>query len=539
MWWRVVCGALVVAALGCGDDDAASTDGGTDARPPRRDAGADAGPRARVDLCDEGAPAPGPYPEPGAWTPNRGPGGPARTFADAELYAHCAYLDGGEGDTSDHHNLVVMYDGYLLMPWAPEYSPGGITLWEFDDPCAPVVRGYGTSSAMRESHSIGFSHLNGAWAVVDSMTAPLIRNGGGIQFWDLSDTAAPRWVSNVDLPGFQYPDAYARVTLSVFWQSPYVYVGGADNGIYIVDAADPRNPVYLGVYEFEPTMRVGQVQVVGNLLIATTAEGPRTALLDVSDPERPQPIPGGDFEVTDDTGLLVESYFSNFASGYVYYARKSDGAGLVVWDIRDPTRPVHLATERTMGNGGYVFVQHDHAFMGESSFATIYDIGGLATGEVTVVRQLMLTGDLDTATPIGNVVVLSVDDDAEADRGSAVVPWQTAPDTRPPAVRFVWPADGATGLAPTSRFGVGFDEMVDVRSAWEGSVRLYETGTDPNATRVAGTVSAQETVVNFHPFCALRPGTSYTLEIPAGGIVDFDGNAVAETFTATFTTAGE
>src|SRR5687768_16056542 len=95
----VLFAALGVA--GCGDDgssstpDAGAADAGVDAyRPPRVDAGPpDAGPR--VALCDPAA-VPGPFPAPDAWAPNRGPGGPARSFADGELYTQCAYLDGGE-----------------------------------------------------------------------------------------------------------------------------------------------------------------------------------------------------------------------------------------------------------------------------------------------------------------------------------------------------------------------------------------------------------------------------------------------------------
>jgi hypothetical protein len=45
-----------------------------------------------------------------------------------------------------------------------------------------------------------------------------------------------------------------------------------------------------------------------------------------------------------------------------------------------------------------------------------------------------------------------------------------------------------------------------------------------------------EAIVNFWPDEPLLPSTSYTLEIPAGGIEDFSGNAIEEPFTATFTT---
>ncbi|MEC7525665.1 MAG: Ig-like domain-containing protein [Myxococcota bacterium] len=528
-----LCSLLLVAC-----DGGPTSDAGPEPEPDAGpvDAGpGDAGPPV-VDLCDPTA-APGPFPAPDAWTPNAGPGGPRVTFEESALYTNCAFLDGGELDTSDHHNLVTMYDGYLLMPWAPEYGAGGLTFWEFDDPCEPTVVGSGHSPNMRETHAIGFSQLDGRWAVVDQLGLALTEGRGGIQFWDISDPTAPTAVRDLELPGFVYPDAYARVTLSVFWQVPYVYVAGADNGVYVVDAANPLQPRFVGQYVFDPILRVGQVQVVGNLLIATAAEGPRTVILDVSDPEDPQPRPGGDFLAMDGEGRPREAYFTNLVGGHVYYANKDGGGGLVVYDVRDPSAPRYAGDHISDGNGGYVFVQHDLAFVGESSFAAIYDVSDLSN--ITEVTRLDLEGDLDTVTPIGNVAVLSVDDDANPDEGSAVAPFAREPDARGPSVVWTWPADGATGLRTTSRVGLSLDELIDVRSAHEGSVRLYRSGGDPDAGRVPAVVSAQEAIVNVHPRCALEPDTEYTVEVMAGGIVDFNGNAVAETTSFTFTTGPE
>lgn len=509
-------------------------DGGRDGGSPPADAGTDAGPPRR-DLCDP-ALEPGPFPAPDAWEPNRGPGGPARTFEESELYVSCAFLDGGERDTTDHHNLVTMFDGYLLMPWAPEWGGGGLTFWDVSDPCAPVVIGSGFSQQMRETHAIGFSTFEGRWAVVDQLGLALAIGRAGIQFWDVSDPSAPVAVADVEIPEAGYPDSYARVPLSVFWQVPYAYVGGADLGVHIVDAADPRRPRYLSTYRFDPILRVGQVQAIGNLLIATAAEGARTVLLDISDPEHPEPIAGGDFLAVDSEGVPREAYFTNFASGFVYYARKSSGGGLMIHDVRDPTRPAHVGAIRTDGSGGYVFPHEGYAFVGQGSFAAIYDARDPSS--ITEVARLGLVGDLDTATPIGNVVVLSVDDGAEPDQGSAIAPWQTEPDARGPVVGWTWPVDGATDLRTSSRLGVAFDEMVDARSAFEGSVRLYRAG-DPDAGRVPAIVSAQEAIVNVHPRCPLEPNTDYVLEVMAGGVVDFSGNAVAETTRVTFRTGPE
>ncbi len=451
-----------------------------------------------------------------------------------------------------------MFDGYLLMPWAPEQGGGGLTFFEFDDPCNPVAIGSGFSRMMREPHSIGFSSMGGRWAVVDELGGIIKQNGVGVEFWDISDPTSPVAVSQIEFEGTIYPDAYARVTLSVFWQGRYVYAAGADTGIWIVDATDPRAPVLVGNHQFEPVMRTGQVQVIGNLMVVTTAEGARTALLDVSDPTSPQPIAGGDFQAVDSTGTPREAYFTNTTGGYVFYARKEGGGGVFIMDIHDPSNPTFAGDHVSDGNGGYVFVKGDLAFTGESSFAAIYDISDMSS--ISEVARFpadpepmpgppdkrtkcndepdYYPGDLDTATPIGNVVVLSVDDRACDGRASAVVPWSGEVDVTAPSVTWSWPSDGATELALTSRVGVTFDEFVDVKSAWEGSVRLYKTGTNPDETRVPGVVSAQESIVNFSPNCPLEPNTGYTFEISAGGITDFNRNPVAAPFTISFTTAG-
>jgi hypothetical protein len=479
-----------------------------------------------------------PYPEPGAFPPNHGPGGPTGSFAPDQVGVECAALDGGmdgdlgdgeQHDTFDHHNLVVMFDGYLVLPWAPEYGiNAGVTLFDFSDPCAPTAVSSTQSNEMRESHSLGFASVGERWyMVVDQMSSPF---AGGVEFWDVTDPTDIQPVSRLEVPGFFYPDAYQRVTLSVFWQAPWVYVAGADNGIFVIDAKDPMNPVLAHQYKFDPVLRAGQVQVIGNLLMTSAAEGKRTALLDVSKPDFPQPIPGGEF------AIAREAYFSNVGGGYAYYAPKEGGGGLEIVDLHDPTKPAQIADYSSGGNGGYVFVKDQYAFVGESDFANIYDISDL-TAPVELM-QLDLTGDLDTITPIGNVAVLSVDDKADKDRGSIVVPYQEDADDVAPSVTWVWPADGAAGLAVTSRVGVTASEMIDVKSAWTGSVRLYETDTDPARTRVDGDISVQENIVNFSPRAPLKPGTSYTLEIPAGGLRDYSGNPTAEAFTSTFTTAG-
>ena len=476
-----------------------------------------------------------PYPEPGAWGPPTGPGAPAINFTEAELYQNCAFITGGVTDTEDHHNLVVMYDGLMLMPWAPEWGlEGGLSFFDISEPCEPKLFSEGLTEVMRETHSIGFSHIDGAWAVTNHIDWPAF--SGGIMFWDISDITAPKVVSTLLMPGFGYPDSYARVTMSVFWQAPYVYVAGADNGIYVIDATDPTTPEVVHQHVFEPVMRTGQVQAIGNLLVVTAMEGPRTVLMDISDPAFPQPIPGGDYLARDAAGEPREAYFTNTYGQYIYYARKEQGGGLMIYDISNPEEPTFRSDYVSDGNGGYVFVKEDIAYVGESNFAALYDVSDL--DNITEITRLTLEGDLDTITPIGNLAILSVDADGNAGEATTVTPALQAPDISPPQVLWTWPEDGAKNLPLTSRFGLSCNEMVEPKSAWTGSVRLYIKDTDPALTRVEGHISVQEHIVNFVPAQPLAPGTTYVLEVPAGGLTDYSMNALVDAVRIEVTTFG-
>ena len=475
------------------------------------------------------------YPDPGDNPPNTGPGGPAVAFQPADLFSGCAFLDGGATDI-DHHNLVVMFDGYLLLPWSPEWGGGGISFYDVSDPCQPQVLSHTGAAQMRETHALGFGQLDDRWYAVTASKEAGLAIDGGILLWDVTNVAAPQVVGTLFLPGHLYPDAYARVVLSAVFAAPYIYVGGADNGIYVVDASDPTNPQLVEQYGIEPTLRVGQVNVIGNLLVATAAEGPRTTLLDVSVPDFPQPIAGGDFDITDDAGAIVDAYFSNVGGGYVYYAVTSGAGGLAVYDIHDPQAPVQAGFYGSGGNGGYVFAKDQLAFVGESNFAGIYDLSDL--GAITQVTTLQLEGDLDTVTPIGNVAMLSVDADAIPGQGTAVVPYAAEVDTVAPRVTWTSPADGDAGLPVSARVGMTFSEMVDVKTVWFGSVRLHSTDESGGIVPVSGHLSVQENVVNFSPVTPLSPATTYTLEVPAGGVADYNGNRIEEPLSLAFTTIG-
>lgn len=530
--------ALAVVLVACGDPSP-ELDGGPDApgldapRPP--DAGPpDAGPPLSACDRDAGAPRldagadPGPL-DPGSYPPARGPGGPNVTFTEDQLLVRCGTMNFGPSDQL-HHNTGFFLDGYLVRAYAHEHGGGGIVVLEMDDPCNPVIVANVTDPQIRETHATGYSTVNGRWIAVASLT--------GIQFWDVSDVLAPVMVTDMTLPGTSYPDAYMRTVMSISWQAPYVYVGGSDNGVYVVDATDPRAPVLIDQFSTEPLFRVGNVHAVGNLLVVMGSENARAALYDISVPDAPRPFPGGTFLVyasLDRFGRPVPSvnYFGMFSGGLTYHARNGTGSGLAIFDVRQPTAPRFLSGIDAEGSaGGYVFLHEGRAFVGLSNYGLIYDVTDPTTPVVD--GRIDFPGDLDTMTPLGNVVMVSVDDDSVDGTPTGIFPWATAPDTRGPRVDWVSPDDGADRQSLLARVGLTFDEFVAMESVWEGSIVVREVGT---TRALPGWFSGQEGMVSFWPLSPFTPGTEYEIVVPAGGVHDISGNALTEPFRATFTTA--
>ncbi len=526
---------LSTTLLGCGDPPTpdAGIDAGVDAG-RRVDAGAaDAGvPATGCDLwTGDAGPAPGdggPALDPAGFPAATGPGAPSVAFDEAALGQPCAYLPVGPTD-ENHHNTGFFLDGYLVRPWAHERGRGGIAVWDLSSPCAPSLVANVLDDQIRETHATGLSRIGGRWISVASLT--------GVQIWDLADVTAPRRVIDFALPEVSYPNAYERTVMSTFWQAPYLYVGASDNGIYVVDATDPSAPTLVSQFKTEPEFRVGQVMAVGTRLYAFSSEGAVAAVLDVRDPASPRQIPGGTYSITNgETDRLgrpvpLPAYFGMVNGGYTYHPRIAFG-GFTIFDVSDPTRPTFVGDLTIDGaDGGYVFLHEGYAFVGLSAFGARVDVRDPTNPQM--VMRFDQTGDVDTLTPYGNVVVVSVDDDAIDGQASAVVPFQAAPDARPPQVNMVVPVDGAVDQPLSARVGLTFDEFVAMESVWAGSVLLRDVAT--GAVREAH-LSGQEGVVSLWPVAPLAPSTTYEVVVPAGGVTDLSGNPLARAHRSTFTT---
>jgi hypothetical protein len=355
-----------------------------------------------------------------------------------------------------------------------------------------------------------------------------------VQIWDVTDLTAPQPVAQLLLPGYDYPDATSRVTIATAWLGELLYVAGGDNGVYIVDASDPTSPTLLRQHELDPILRIGRVHVLGNLAMFSSLEGSRTLLMDMSDATAPSLLPGTEVSVSDVDGVERDYYFAEWVGNTALFARKESGGGFIAYAF-DAQGRLAWAGEHynSDGFGGHVRRQGERVFVGDSDFAGVYDIA--ARSAPVELGRAVLQGDLDTATPVGNVMVVAADKDAVAGQASAVVPFVGAPDRQGPQVELTSPANGAILQLPGSSIGVAFDEEVEFKSVFEGSIRVASE----DGTPVAGTFSLQGALVSFSPAEPLADDTTYSISVPAGGVVDPCGNPTTADFRAAFSTGEE
>jgi hypothetical protein len=106
------------------------------------------------------------------------------------------------------------------------------------------------------------------------------------------------------------------------------------------------------------------------------------------------------------------------------------------------------------------------------------------------------------------------------------------PDTTPPGVAQVTPADGATGVPVNSVVVVRFNEPLSPSSIVPGVVRLLDA-----TTEVPGSValSSDRLSVTFDPAADLAGLTAFTVQVQ--GVRDAAGNLMTTPFQSTFTTA--
>jgi len=432
------------------------------------------------------------------------------------------------------HSRVAMYKGYLLVPYAVDSGQpgGGLSFYDLTDPRHPVLVEQVDEAPLREAHGFGFSSsYPGDYAVFQAI--------GGIEIWDLTSITHPVMKHYHRLEGIKASD-YTEGAWWSFFQAPYVFVGGSGLGLYVVDATDVNHPQTIAHLDTGVTggTRIGPVFAVGNLLVASSMDEAGYFTFDISDPAHPRilqlAIPGPDGTPNPDAPSIYSSMFN----GNRIYGAGTDNR-LHVTDVSNPSvirtvgasedRLVAGGTTHVLDRGGYVEVQDGCAFSGFSNQFAKIDVSDPTHPHVVLTGSSGIGGrDEDFATVLGNLVFVGSDHPV----GSVLVPHQAAPDTTPPAVNMVNPKNGAMNQALTTRVGLTFTDSIDVRTLGSSSCIVRPVG----GAALPGKYSSQTGIVNFSPDAPLAPNTTYEVVIPAGGLRDQVGNAVAVGFTSRFST---
>jgi DNA-binding beta-propeller fold protein YncE len=423
------------------------------------------------------------------------------------------------------HGHASLHNGYLvvILSVGDGVSRGGLAFYDISNPYAPRLvsrKEDKETEEITEAHGYGFSSsYPGDYVALQAER--------GIQIWDWSDVSRPVRLSYLVLPGVGKSD-YALGAWWLSWQAPFIYVGGGANGIYVVDATDPVKPVLVDRGAGRPNplptsetggFRIGPLFAVGNLLFASSMEGSGYVILDIADPRQPSVLS------VEAAGPPLYSFLLN--------GNKLLGAGtddfFYVHDVSDPRHMSFLGRVSMKGRGGYLTFQDGFAHVGASVHYAKIDLRDPKRPALVGTGSSNREGrDEDFATVLGNLTVVGDDHGF----GSSLIPHQTLPDTKGPAVNMVVPADGAGRQLLSTRVGLTFTDLVDLGTVNASTFLVRPLG----GAALAGKYSTEAGIVNFSPDAPLLPDRVYEVVVPAGGIRDHAGNPVETTFTSRFDT---
>jgi len=425
-----------------------------------------------------------------------------------------------------HLNQPAVFDGYLMVAGNEDFF-----FYDVSNATAPKQLSKMSTPNRRvggeaESHTISFARSGNTFYMATL-------GGTGIDTWDVTSVTAPKHLAQLKISNINYGD-YTEAVWGVSWQGQYIYVGATNNGIKVVDAADPAN---LKIVTEVPTssyggVSAGPVDAIGNVLVVMTPkESSGIATLDISDPTKPTRLAS--------LTTTTKSYITQFHRRYAVML-----GPIRVWDVL--TNPKNIGTGTspiaTMNNeyAEYSVFSDDYLFIGHAR----QEIGNLpGCSKITfsdpksmkVINRIY--GRLDTTynddqfvLPFANLVAFT--DDQSPYRGWVIAVHQTAPDTAPPIVDTVIPGNASTGVSTKSRVGITFSDNIELATVNGASFIVRPVG----GQALPGRYGVRMSVVNFDPDQDLQPGTTYEVVLPKGGIADYVGNTLASDWKSTFTT---
>jgi len=453
-----------------------------------------------------------------------GPGLGNVAYTEAEVFKPVGFINAALG-APRAHGTMHMHRGYLAVVFSPDSgkSFGGFSFFDVSNPRAPKLafaKDDDETHPLREAHGYGFSG-----------DLVFLQTNRGFHVWDWSEPLAPKKVGEALLPGITESD----YTTGSWWlavQSPYVYVAGTGNGLYIVDVSDPKSPKLAVRPDGKPNpisstqlggFRTGVVFAVGNLLVVGSNDEAGYTTLDIGDPLNPK--------ILKTRRIGMPSVYSSVVNGNRIYGVGNDKK-VFIHDISNPALMSFLGASPAAGDdkGGYLQIQDGFAHAGMGTTYAKFDVRN--KDALTVVGAGTSGNpkrDEDFANPMGNIVFVASD---HGD-GTAIIPHQAAPDTTPPEVNMVVPKNGAARQPTTTRVGVTFSDAIDTRTLTEASFIVRKKDT---TTPIKGKLSYGMQIVNFAPDAPLEPDVTYEVVIPQGAISDLAGNKTSKQFVSSFST---
>lgn len=458
-----------------------------------------------------------------------GPGLSDIFFQEDELFSVISRINKENGAPLSH-GAVSMHNGYLVIIYAVGGGrhQGGFSFYDISDPYSPrYVAGREDEETyeLREAHAYGYSSSYGG--EFEGRDLVVLQARRGIQIWDWTNVHNPVRVSYLQMPGISGGD-YTHANWWTFWQAPYVYVGGTDSGIYVIDASDPREPFLADRGDRTNPIpngetggfRIGSLYAVGNLMVVAGNDVPGYATLDISDPVHPTLIAS--------TTSGPENYSVLVNGNRIYGAARFKE--LYTHDISDPANIEQVAYFKgTNDKGGYLSYQDGFIHIGASVNYMKIDVRDDGNHrEVGRATTGIVDGDQDFVTVLGNMIVLGDDHNY----GSFLIPHESEPDNLGPTVNMVSPPDAALNQLTTSRVGLTFSDLIDLRTVNTDTVQIRPV--DGNVLR--GYYSGQTGVINFTPLQPLQSDVVYEIYVPANGVRDVSGNATRSDFRSYFST---
>ena len=163
-----------------------------------------------------------------------------------------------------------------------------------------------------------------------------------------------------------------------------------------------------------------------------------------------------------------------------------------------------------------------------------------AGSDIVIVFPNVVNGSAGTYSWTGKI--FTADSGANAiDSPSSISSLTITPDTAPPTVSYLNPADNATAVGVDSTFEIAFNETIATST---GNIVLYKTSDDSTVETIdiAGSLvtASSTTALIINPSVTLESETEYYFTIPATGVDDASGNSYAGITASTtwsFTTA--